>query len=515
MKQLITTSIAAPGFYGLNTQESSITLASGFALTASNCVIDSYGRLGSRKGWEYRTTGSTGVNLVGLHEFVNNAGASEYISWGGNKVYTGHTTLVEKTPITNSTITADNWQGVTLNNNAYMFQRGHDPLIKVSGVATMQRMMDSTNATAVPQAHCALSAYGRLWAADVVGDNHTVHFSALLTVANGGVKWGGTDGSGSLDIAKAWTKGGDSIVSLAAFNGFLIIFCKNSIVIFGDTDANNNYLTPSTLRLVEVIEGVGCIARDSVQTTGTDIMFLSKTGVRSLNRVIQEKSTPIGDISKNVRDEITSAIANESVDSIRSVYSPRNAFYLLNFSASGNIYCFDTRVTLEDGSARVTKWENTTHKAMIATSDNKVYIAQVNGIAEYYSYLDNGVSYRMRYYTNYFDFDQPTTVKILKSIGITLIGGSGQPFVVYSGTDYTDQYNPYVASVKQTALYEYDAVGAEYGEAEYTGGGGTDRIKLSIGGSGAVVQLGFETDISGDEVSIQKFDLYIKQGRTL
>ena len=46
MKQLITTSIAAPGFYGLNTQESSVTLSSGYALEATNCVIDIHGRLG-------------------------------------------------------------------------------------------------------------------------------------------------------------------------------------------------------------------------------------------------------------------------------------------------------------------------------------------------------------------------------------------------------------------------------------------------------------------------------------
>jgi hypothetical protein len=49
--ELRTSSIAAPGFYGLNLQESSITLASGFALKAQNCVIDRYGRIGARRGW--------------------------------------------------------------------------------------------------------------------------------------------------------------------------------------------------------------------------------------------------------------------------------------------------------------------------------------------------------------------------------------------------------------------------------------------------------------------------------
>ena len=38
-------------------------------------------------------------------------------------------------------------------------------------------------------------------------------------------------------------------------------------------------------------------------------------------------------------------------------------------------------------------------------------------------------------------------------------------------------------------------------------------VKLSVGGSGSVLQIGFETDISGNEISIQKIDVYAKQGR--
>jgi len=44
-------SVSAPGFYGLNTQDSPLDLASGFAAIATNCVIDQYGRVGSRKGF--------------------------------------------------------------------------------------------------------------------------------------------------------------------------------------------------------------------------------------------------------------------------------------------------------------------------------------------------------------------------------------------------------------------------------------------------------------------------------
>jgi len=50
-KQYKPTQLQPQAFKGLNTQDSSLDLASGFALVANNCVIDQYGRIGARKGW--------------------------------------------------------------------------------------------------------------------------------------------------------------------------------------------------------------------------------------------------------------------------------------------------------------------------------------------------------------------------------------------------------------------------------------------------------------------------------
>jgi hypothetical protein len=56
--------ISAPGFYGLNTQDSPLDLNAGFALTAINCVIDQYGRVGAREGWTKvnSSSGDLGAN---------------------------------------------------------------------------------------------------------------------------------------------------------------------------------------------------------------------------------------------------------------------------------------------------------------------------------------------------------------------------------------------------------------------------------------------------------------------
>ena len=54
--RLQASSIQAPGFQGLNSQESEVTLENGYATSATNCIIDRFGRLGSRRGWQRLTT---------------------------------------------------------------------------------------------------------------------------------------------------------------------------------------------------------------------------------------------------------------------------------------------------------------------------------------------------------------------------------------------------------------------------------------------------------------------------
>ena len=86
-----------------------------------------------------------------------------------------------------------------------------------------------------PQANTVLSAYGRLWVADTSNDKTTVYWSNLLD----GNEWRTNVGTvGSLDISGILINGNDEIVSLGAHNGNLIIFCKNNIIIMGDTDDN-------------------------------------------------------------------------------------------------------------------------------------------------------------------------------------------------------------------------------------------------------------------------------------
>jgi hypothetical protein len=502
---LQSSSIAAPGFFGLNTQESSVTLQDGFALVADNCVIDNYGRLGARKGWRYLTSGSSDVDLVGMHRFIDITGAETIISWSDTKFYTGVGTLTEVVPTTDNTITAGDWQCATLNDKAYFFQSGYKPMVFDPVADTITDVEDETDYSGTaPQGNTVLSAYGRLWVADTSTDKMTVFFSDLLA----GADWG-TGSSGSINLESILVNGTDEIVGLGAQNGQFIVFCKQNIVVFDDNTQGASF-DPATMRLVEVISRVGCVARDSIQNTGLDIFFLSEDGLRSLGRVIQEKSLPMRDLSANVRDDLVADTQAETVADIKSVYSEDNAFYLLLFPSFERIYCFDTRAPLQNGALRVTIWDQQTHTNMLALP-NAVYFAQTDGIADYATHQDNGSAYRMKYFTTYFDFGSASQFKILKRLATTVIGGSGQDFVLKAGFDYTDSYQSYPATLSTKTVSEYGE--DEYNVAEYESGTLVEVVRSASGGTGNVLQIGFESNVNGAELSLQKLDIFVKQGR--
>ena len=199
-KPLMIYGISAPGFFGLNTQDSPLDLASGFASIATNCVIDQYGRVGSRKGWSRvnSSSGNLGANNVGvIHELVQVDGTLTVLFAGNNKLFKldSSNAVVELTyggGGTAPTITASNWQCASLNGITYFFQLGHTPLIYDPAVSTStyRRVSEKTGyAGTVPLGNIVVSAFGRLWVAETSSDNVTITFSDLLAghVWTGGI----------------------------------------------------------------------------------------------------------------------------------------------------------------------------------------------------------------------------------------------------------------------------------------------------------------------------------------
>ncbi len=525
--------LVAPGFKGINTEDSPIAQDPSFAEIAENTVIDKSGRIAARKGSSVITTTKTELGVDYLHKihfYYSSAGsASETVlSTGNNKILSGDTTLSDVSVLVGTgqsapyQITDNNWKIVNFNDKAYFFQRGYDPLIyDYNGgspeLKTLQRVNNDINSDAVVtpdilKCHEALAAYGRLWIADSSVDNQVVYWSDLLI---GNDFTGGT--SGSINVAKVWPDGHDEVKAVAAHNDMLIIFGEHSIVIYGGAS------DPSTMALVDTVSGVGCICRNSVQSIGTDVLFMSDDGLRSFGRTVQEKSLPISDLSANVKTDIISSISVRTGPTA-SVYSPENTFYLISFPDQNLVYCFDLKTRLENNSYRVTTWTGEFFKSFERKTDGTLLMGSTAGVSEYKDYSDNGAAYRFKYYSPALAFGDASKFKLLKKINPTIIGGSTSTVFLKWGYDFSDVYNSITLEVTESvpayygvALYgtSPDSGGTAFTEAQYTGGTEVSRPRVNGTGYGTLVTVGLEADIGGSELSLQEINVLALIGRTV
>ena len=496
--------LVAPAFKGVNTEDSPLAQDPSYADVADNAVIDKRGRIAARKGIDVVTTDKTelGTDYVHkIHYFYDDAGNEVVFTAGNNKIMTGTTTLTDVTP-GSYTITDNNWKIVNFNDKAYFFQRGYDPLVydNATGLRTFT-VANGTATAATLKCHEALAAYGRLWIVDNATDTQTIYWSDLLT---------GTDftggSSGSIDVSKAWPDGYDEVRALAAHNNTLIIFGKHSILVYGGASS------PASMALVDTVAGVGCICRNSVQHIGTDVLFMSPSGLRSLGRTIQEKSLPLSDLSLNVKTEIISLISSRTLPTA-SVDSPENSFYIIVFPDQLTAYCFDLKGRLENGAYRVTRWTSIPHKSFEVKTDGTVYIGTVDGLGTYSGYSDNTTAYRFRYYSPGLTFGDPAKTKLLKKLRPTLVGATGATVFMKWSYDLATDFKTYEFTVgnQVPAYYGVD----EFAIGEFTGGELTTRNSVQATGNGSIITIGLEADIYGSALSLQEINVLALMGKTV
>ncbi len=505
-QELRSINLVAPAFKGVNTEDSPLAQDPSFAEIADNAVIDKRGRIAARKGHTVVTTNKTVLgsdSIRSIKEFKDNAGNTKVFSVGNNKIISGTTTLADETP-GSYTITADNWKMVNFNDKIYFFQRAYEPLVYDTTGGSVVKLSTVTGASAasdIPKANEVLSAYGRLWCADIANEKSVVYWSDLLI----GHDWtGGT--SGSIDISKVWPDGYDEIVSLAAHNGMLIIFGKHSIVAYQGAEA------PATMTLADTVAGVGCVDRDTVQYTGTDVLFLSHTGLKSFGRTIQEKSLPISSLSGNITKDIIAALQTEN-NFFRSVYSPEEGFYLLTFVGQDVTYCFDVRGTTENGSYRVTRWVSTGFTSYTRKEDGTLLIGTSKGISEYDGYQDDGSPYRFKYYSPSLTFGDSSRIKILKKLKPTLVGANNATVFLKWAYDFKSSYATAEFTVGDQITGFFGV--SEFTAVEFTGGALTNQKSLNATGYGTSIVVGLEADIDGSQLSLQEINVMALIGKLL
>lgn len=97
----------------------------------------------------------------------------------------------------------------------------------------------------------------------------------------------------------------DNITGLVMFRESLIIFTEKSISqIVGNTSAD--------FTLQPVTRNVGCVATDTIQEVGGDIIFLGPEGLRMLSATDRIGDFNLGVVSKAIQLETTQLIESSS-----------------------------------------------------------------------------------------------------------------------------------------------------------------------------------------------------------
>jgi hypothetical protein len=517
---LLPITINSPGLKGLNTQLSSTLLDAGWATELTNAVFDSSGRIASRKGYSVLTNmfspGAFDIKQLFCYETLT--GGTTIISSANNKLFKGTTALTDITG-TITTPTANNWDFVSFNNTKIIgFQTSHTPI--VSNAAGNFANLVATDAGSVPTGNTAVSAFGRVWA--TAADETTIKYSGLLDET----KWAAASGAGSLDTLVYWPKGKDYITCLTVWEDKLVVFGQRNILVYDSPDVVAN------LVLHDIIEGVGCIARDSVQQVGTDVLFLSETGVRSLKKTLITTKAPLQELSNSVRDSLLYYVTNSTYANIRSVYNSVEGFYLLIIPSSTQpiSFCFDVKglqqynELAESTSVRVSTWNNFGNPTAVTYGRDLVMYTGVrnnanNSVVAYYTgYLDNTSTYLFSYKSPWMDFGSQeaagTFYKIPKKAIVSTLGGGTYSATMLWSFDFSNSENSEtytVASGNVESLYGV----SQYNVAQWNANNkvmNTQDVQMSS--YGQFIRLGYSVTINSKEIALQKIDLYLKKGRT-
>ena len=503
------------GLNGLNLQANPAALDPSWLTKADNIVLRESGRISFRKGLKQNVL-KTSAKIGAIGE----NGAGVVVAAVGTNMYTVDFSTPD-TPWTGAFATggsASDWQIIDFNRELYCVQEGHTP-IELDG--TTWTALPSTSGYAAPASvttfdpSCGMGFYGRLWVGGITEEKDVVYYSDLLNAH----VWA-TGSAGAVDLKSVW--GTDDIVAIAPFYGKLVIFGKSNIVIYNGPDE------PSTMILDEVISGIGCVSRDSIQSVGDDLYFLSSTGVRSLSRTTEKDNVPLQDLSLTIKDTIIRNIS-QSTDT-KAVYVEDEGMYVLSFTALNITYVFDTKHQTPSGTPRITTWSfaGDTGPASFAYTDSKGFLIgqQAGSIATYEGYYDkvyvSGGTYTDTSYTSSFkstwiDLGEGAVSSLLKKLKAIISGGAGTTIGVkwYKDFDVTPSnttnfmLNP--ASSGTTSLFGASA--SLYGASKYAPVFGMKEYNVPLAGSAKYLQVELSGQTAGTTASLQDMTLLYKQGK--
>jgi hypothetical protein len=149
---------------------------------------------------------------------------------------------------------------------------------------------------------------------------------------------------------------------------------------------------------------------------------------------------------------------------------------------------------------------------MYESRDRKLYLGKAGVIGQYGGYLDDTATYRIAYYTTRMDFGNQIMTSILKKVIITVIGSVNQGIVAKWAYDFSNVYFSEATTIPGSMIPSEYGI-AKYNINEYSPGTTFTTAAFQGSSSGKVLQFGFEAVVNGAAVSVQKIELFTKDGR--
>jgi len=512
------------GLNGLNTQNNPATLDHTWLAKAENIVLRESGRISFRKGLKQNilanTDGAASAPLPIGSLVEHKDGSTDKIFAGiGTKVYTVDYSS-PATPWTGAFTagTASDWQFVNFNKGLYGFQTGNPPIKYTSSTWAVTTTKPAGVTTFDPS--CGMGYYGRNWVGGITDEKDVVYYTDTLQ----GDNWT-TGAYGSIDLKTVWVY------------GKLVIFGKHNIAIY------NGPQEPTTMALDEVIRGVGCASRDTVIAVGDDLLFLSDTGVRSLNRTSEVDKLPLTEYSINVKDTLIRNISQSS--NVKSVYVENEGVYIMSFPDLNITYVFDMKHLTPNKSPRITTWhfDSDREPTSMAYTESKGFLLgqRVGSVASYEGYYDKQYnsggtyttySYTGTFLTTWLDLGDSALAALLKKLKAIISGGSGtvvglkwyKDFNVIPSKTLQFQLNPSTTGTTSlwgasSSLYGATTVSHTHVAATHPASStyapvyGLKEYQLNLTGSAKFLQIEMSAETKGHVASLQTLTLLYKQGK--
>lgn len=349
-------------------------------------------------------------------------------------------------------------------------------------------------------------------------------FIAGYSANPGAIRWSGTLDDADWSVAKGGGElvVGDTVVGLKTFRNELIIFCQNSIFKLTGTSAVNFVLE-------RITDEIGCVAPDSIQEIGGDLVFLAPDGVRPLGATARIGDVQLASVSRQIQPVI---VGNDitTIANIASVVVPSLNVYRLYYNdttvpdADGRgISGSPLRSVAETPAFGGWEWAELSGTRPFCMDfgyvNNEEYIVfgDYNGFVHRQEQGDtfDGVNISALYVTSPMVMDDPNVRKIPHSLKLAVSVETTTELQINAVFDLQDtntlQPQPVFLSLESILALYGNGV---YGSAEYGANPSGITRKIYTAGSGMYVQYAFFCSGPTNAHTIQGFTIeYLLGGR--